>query len=73
MKARELESQFFRKLGVYTKVPRDHARRDGCKVITTKWIDVNKGDEATPNVRSRLVGRELKLDYRWIHSRPHRR
>ena len=49
---------------MYTKVPRDHARRDGCKVITTKWIDVNKGNEKTPNVRSRLVGRELKLDNR---------
>ena len=43
-------------------MPRDHARKDCCKVITTKWIDVNQGDEATPNVRLRLVGRELKLD-----------
>ena len=34
------------------------------KVITTKWIDHNKGDEATPNYRARLVGREVAYDKR---------
>ena len=33
--------QFFEKLGVYTKV--EHERH--MKVITTKWVDTNKGDE----------------------------
>ena len=33
-------------------------------VITVKWLDVNKGDEATPNYRALLVGRALKLDNR---------
>ena len=32
----------------------------GAKVITTKWLDTNKGDEETPNFRSLLVGREIK-------------
>ncbi len=25
-----------------------------------RWIDVNKGDEASPNYRSRLVAKEFK-------------
>ena len=54
---------FFRKLQV-TKVPRGDAKAAGCQVITTKWIDVNKGDEARPNYRSRFVGRELNLSKR---------
>ena len=36
--ARELEMDFFRKMKVYEKVPRWMAERDGCKVISTKWI-----------------------------------
>ena len=34
------------------------------KVISTKWIEYNKGDEATPNYRARLVGREVAYDKR---------
>ena len=37
---------------------------NGCKVITTKWFDINKVNDATPNLRAGLVGRELKLDNR---------
>ena len=33
-------------------------------VISTKWIDTNKGDELHPNYRARLVGRELNLGKR---------
>ena len=64
VQARRLEMDFFRKMGVYRKVDRSEAARAGCKVITTKWLDTNKGDEANPNYRSRLVGRELKMDKR---------
>ena len=49
-------------MGVYSKVPKEEA--GGAKVITTKWIDTNKGSEAEPNYRSRLVGRELNLQDR---------
>ena len=28
--------------------------------ISTRWIDVNKGDESNPNYRSRWVGRDFK-------------
>ena len=36
----------------------------GAKVITTKWVDTNKGTDSEPNYRSRLVGRELNLSDR---------
>ena len=29
------------------------------KIISTKWIDTNKGDIDNPNYRARLVGREI--------------
>ena len=51
--ARKNEIEFFKGRGVYTKV----MRKPWMKVITTKWIDHNKGDEAVPNYRARLVGR----------------
>ena len=51
-------------MGVYSKVPMAEAKRLGAKVITTKWIDTNKGSETEPNYRSRLVGRELNLQDR---------
>ena len=51
-------------MGVYSKVPREEARKLGAKVITTKWIDTNKGSNTEPNYRSRLVGRELNLSDR---------
>ena len=55
-KARAEELDFFRKMGVYRKVPRWEA--NGKKIIKTRWIDVNKGDESNPDLRSRLVGKE---------------
>ena len=63
LKAAELElgcegpksvSGFLQKMGV----SRDVAKKRGCKVITTKWLYTNTGDESRPNYRSRLVGRE---------------
>ena len=64
VEARKLEMQFFRNMKVYDKVPRWMAARDGCKVITTKWRDINKGDQRNPNYRARLVGRKIKTDSR---------
>ena len=60
IKARMAEIQFFKKLGVYTKVRREKLM----KIISTKWVDTNKGDDANPNYRARLVGRELALTKR---------
>jgi len=60
IKARLLELGFFRNMKVYDKVRRE----PGMKIITTKWLDINKGDSTSPNYRSRLVGRELNLHKR---------
>ena len=43
---------------------RKEATEGGYKIISTKWIDTNKGDDERPNYRSRLVGREIKRDKR---------
>ena len=43
VKARKLEMDFFREMRVYEKVPRAADTRDGCRVISTKWVDINKG------------------------------
>ena len=53
--ARKLEIEFCRNRGVYTKIKRE----PWMHVITTKWLDVNKGDADEPSVRCRLVGREI--------------
>ena len=58
--ARKVEIDFFKGRGVYEKV----AKEQWMHVITTKWLDVNKNDEATPNYRARLVGREIAWDKR---------
>jgi len=62
--ARKLEMKFFKDMQVYEKVDRRRAAADGCRVISTKWLDVNKGDATNPNYRARLVGREIKMDSR---------
>ncbi len=52
---------------IYEKVrrcQRSWACDAGCKVISTKWLDINKGDAEHPYYRARLMGRELKLDNR---------
>ena len=57
--ARAEEIEYYRTMKVYNKVPRAEVAMNGCKVITTRWFDVNKGDSANPNYRARLMGREL--------------
>ena len=56
-KAREEEMSYFRRMVVYNKVPRSQSR--GYKLVRTKWIDINKGDVAVPDYRSRLVAMEF--------------
>ena len=44
----------------WTRVSYEEAvRRGGRKPIATRWVDVNKGDAATPDVRSRLVAKDF--------------
>ena len=58
-RAREEEVQPFKSHGVYEKVPIAEATNSGTKLVTTRWVDINKGDDERPKYRSRLVAREL--------------
>jgi hypothetical protein len=48
-------------MGVYHKVPRKTMQQHGGRTIGTRWIDINKGDEESPECRSRLVGKEFNV------------
>ena len=42
------------------KVPEEECwRNTGKKLIGTRWVDVNKGDDEHPEYRSRLVANEI--------------
>ena len=56
-KARMKEVGFVNKKNVWQKMSRKEALRKGYKIIQTRWIDIDKGDEDNPNYRSRLVGK----------------
>lgn len=59
--ARAEELQYFQSMGVYEVVNKEECLRVTKRPpITTKRIDVNKGDSHVPNYRSRLVAREYK-------------
>ena len=59
--ARATELAFFHSKRVWIKVPQGEARRQtGRPPVSVRWVDVNKGDDLTPNYRSRLVARQLK-------------
>ena len=64
VQARKLEMEFFKKMGVYKKVPRDVAKNRVARSSPQKWVDTNKGDTSRPNYRSRLFGREVKCHKR---------
>eukprot|EP00971_Amphidinium_carterae_P113479 2248307-Amphidinium_carterae.1 len=50
--ARKEELEFLQSFPVYQKVPEGEAK--GKTVVSVRWCDVNKGDDETPNLRSRL-------------------
>ena len=59
-RARREEMHVFSTFPVYTKVPLDSSWQvTGKGPIGTRWIDINKGDEDNPELRSRLVGQEF--------------
>ena len=59
--ARKLELDYFEKKLVWERVPRGEAfARTGKAPISVRWIDTNKGDDDTPNIRCRLVAREIR-------------
>jgi hypothetical protein len=63
--ARKEEMLEFVKHGVYIKVPiQECMRRTGKKPIGVRWVDINKGDKAKPDYRSRLVAKEINTHKR---------
>ena len=59
--ARGEEMGKFSQHNVYTKVPiSECVAVTGKQPIGSKWIDINKGDDALPNYRSRLVAKEIR-------------
>ena len=64
--ARMEEIKFIRDMQLYDKVPAAECWQvTGKAPISTKWIDINKGDHVNPKYRSRNVAREIarkKLD-----------
>ena len=61
IKARMLEMDFFKKMGVFQKVDRGEVNKNKGKIVSTKWVDTDQGHGG---YRSRLVGREIKRDKR---------
>ena len=61
-KARATEPENFKdkEVGTMRKVS-EALRRQGKPPITVRWVETNKGDDANPKIRSRLVAREIRL------------
>ena len=57
--ARLKEVQYLREKEVYRKIPRQQAVRMGIPILRSRWVDIDKGDAATPNYRSRFVAMEF--------------
>ena len=59
--ARSKELEYFNAKKVWVKRAIGEARRvTGRPPITVRWVDVNKGDNENPNIRSRLVARQIR-------------
>ena len=64
-RARRDEIAYFKEMEVYEKVPIEECWKEtGKGPIAARWVNINKGDEAHPNYRSRLVAKEFKTDVR---------
>ena len=64
-KARMEEVQYVRKMQLYTKVPLEEClNKIGKKPIAVRWIDINKGDQDSPNYYSRPVANEINTHKR---------
>ena len=71
--ARKEEIMYFKKREVYEKVKVEECwKATGKPPIGVRWVDINKGDSANPNYRSRLVAMEFKTDNKpeWYAATP---
>ena len=59
--ARKKEPEYFESNGVGKKVSvQDAWRISGRPPIIVRWVDVNRGDDLHPDMRSRLVARQIR-------------
>ena len=58
VEARKMEVDFINSKEVWCNIPRSMAVRNGWRVLKTRWIDINKGDDSAPLIRSGFVGKE---------------
>ena len=59
--ARKTELDYFKDKEVWVmKQVSEALRRTGKPPITVRWVEVNKGDDQSPKIRSRLVAREIR-------------
>ena len=59
--ARQKELDLFESKQVWSLKAFDEARRrTGKPPVTVRWVDVNKGDDMNPNIRSRLAARQIR-------------
>ena len=59
--ARQKELDFFNSKNVWSLREFEECRRKTGKLpVIVIWVDVNKGDDVSPNIRSRLVARQIR-------------
>ena len=72
--ARRKELEYFKSKGVWEMRSINEARmKMGRRPISVRWVETNKGDDEHPNIRSRLVAREIRARDRTPSSPPHHR
>jgi hypothetical protein len=63
--ARREEIEYYRQMNVYSKVSKAVCvERTGKAPIKVMWVDHNKGTNDKPEIRSRLVAKEIKTSYK---------
>ena len=65
-RGRREEIQYYRQMKVYYRMnPEEAAQKFNVKPLKLRWVDVNKARAGeTPNIRCRLVAKEIKKDER---------
>ena len=59
--ARAKEMEYFDGKDVWELRSIEECRKHtGKPPVTVRWVDVNKGDDVNPNIRSRLVARQIR-------------
>ena len=58
--ARKLEVDYMHQLKVYEEASLEEWQASGCRLIPMRWLDINKGDSETVNIRSRAVLQETR-------------